>query len=103
MRIVLTFALSAGIALAAIGDNAPSIPPTYVQTHPRLSWPTNTELQSICVAGGVTAAGDPCAMVSRYRTAANAYVDSTTPQGVTNTQYLHIAYMASKCPTTACA
>src|SRR5258706_12573739 len=41
-------------AKAAIGDNAPSIPATYIQTHPHLPYPTNTYLDLIWTnrAGG---------------------------------------------------
>lgn len=49
--------LLAALALpcfAAIGDNAPSIPSTYLQTHPHLPYPTNTYLDLIWTnrAGG---------------------------------------------------
>jgi len=74
-------------AFAAIGDNAPSIPATYVQTHPRLPYPTNAYLNNIWTnrAGGA-------AYIWTDATAWN----SATPGGRVAMRHLLLAYLAEK-------
>ncbi len=96
---LLSFALLSP-AYAAIGDNAPSVPPTYVTSHPRLPYPDSTFLTNICNNGTATSPNDGCHMVSRYRTAADGW-NSSAPGSRINMRYLLIAYLASKQSGTA--
>jgi hypothetical protein len=50
MKLLLCLTLACASAFAAIGDNAPSIPATYLQTHPRLPYPDNAYLDSLWTA-----------------------------------------------------
>jgi hypothetical protein len=103
MRFLISFALLSSLALplrAVIGDNAPSIPATYVTSHPRLGSPDTAFLASVCTAaGGVTNAGDGCAMSARYRTSAqnwNSAAPETGEVGLIDVRRLLIAYLATK-------
>lgn len=84
--------------LGALGDNAPSLPTSYVLAHPRLTVPTNAELQALCLAaGGVSSVDDGCTLPARFRTAANAYSGvSNTPGTAYDTRYLLLSYYATK-------
>ena len=83
--LALTLLLALGLG-AAIGDHAPSIPSTYVTTHPRLNAPDNAFLDTIWNGG---------AMISRYRTAADNWV-SAAPGTLINCRRLLIAYLAER-------
>jgi hypothetical protein len=79
-------AVLAGSAAAAIGDNAPPVPPTFKSSHPRLPSPDSTYLSNL--AGNTTA-------LSSYNATADSW-DSTNPQGSWQLRRLVIAYLANK-------
>ncbi len=95
MKRLLLFLGVAVVGFAAIGDNAPAVPATYVTSHPRLPYPDSAFLNSICTGGSSTSANDTCSMVARYRTAAEGW-NSSAPGTRINMRYLLIAYAATK-------
>jgi len=100
MRRLLWILLLAQPVFAAIGDNAPSVPATYIGNGlSRLGYPDSAFLQKICTSGSSTSAGDGCHMVARYRTAADGWSSVTPPGGQTGLiqmRRLLIAYAATK-------
>lgn len=86
-------------AFAAVGDNAPGIPSTYVTGHPRLPAPSVADLNNIFtnISGGS----------SRYKTAADAFSINTISNGgvndLENFRYTLVWYMACKQNSSACA
>src|SRR3954447_26173127 len=88
MTKLLTLALTAVVsAFGAIGDNAPSIPASYVASHPRLPYPDNAFLDTIWAARAGGAAF--------IWTDASAW-DSTTPGSRIKMRNLLFAYLAEK-------
>jgi hypothetical protein len=85
---IMAIVLSAPL-WAAIGDNAPPIPPAYNTGHPRLPYPDNAFLLSIWNGGS---------MVPRYSTAANNFDSTCNTYSClpVATRRLLIAYLASK-------
>ena len=84
---LFTLLLSLGLAHAAIGDKAPSIPATYVTTHPRLPSPDNAYLDLIWsnrVGGAAFMWADAAAW------------DSTAPGGRIKMRHLLMVYLAEK-------
>ncbi len=85
---ILTLAFGGLIASwAAIGDNAPSVPSTYIQAHPRLPSPDNTYLNNV--------------WANRSGSAANIWTDATgwntaSPGNRRAMRHLLIAYLAEK-------
>jgi len=84
MRLVLF--LASIPLLAAVGDHAPTLPSTYVTTHPRLGSPTTLFLNTIYNSG---------TMITRYADAANNW-DADAPGTLINWRYLLTAYLADK-------
>jgi hypothetical protein len=71
--------------MAAIGDNAPAIPSTYLQSHPRLPFPSTADLTTIWNGG---------ALSTRYNNAISAF--SLTDGNILDARYVTIAYLAAK-------
>ena len=89
MRDALIYLALAVPAFAAIGDHAPSVPSTYVTSHPRLPYPDSGYTASLWAARSTTAA--------YIWTAASAWNSATPGQGSAtpiNFRYLLLAYIA---------
>ncbi|HXI38631.1 MAG TPA: hypothetical protein VNH83_01570 [Bryobacteraceae bacterium] len=87
MKLAVLLPISIGISFAAIGDNAPSLPATYVTTQPRLPYPDNTYLD----------------LIWNNRAGATAFIwmdstnwSSTTPGNRIQMRHLLFAYLAEK-------
>ncbi len=87
LRLLYAFFSAVLIASGAIGDNAPSVPSTYVQSHPRLPYPDNTYLDTIW----------------NNRTGGAAYIwmdannwNSTSPSNLGAMRHLLLAYLSEK-------
>ncbi len=98
MRLVIINLLFSASLFASIGDNAPSVPSTYVQTHPRLPYPDNTFLAKICNnggSGGTTSVNDGCSMSTQVSGSRQGW-NSASPGGHITGRYLLVAYLATK-------
>ncbi len=86
--IILSF-LGASLTYAAIGDNAPSLPSTYVASHPRLGAPSNAQLLALWNGG---------ALPSRFSASANSWDTACTARNcdILDFRYMLMAYLASK-------
>src|SRR5579864_1212819 len=80
-------------ALAALGDNAPPIPASYVTAHPRLGAPTNSWLLSLWNGGSL-----PARYANAAGTASTGFDQACIRQNCSGTsfRYLLLSYMASK-------
>ncbi len=87
MKLIIAAALCALPAFAALGDNAPPIPTTWVQAHPRMYWPSDSWLTTNVWNGG--------SIPALYSTPATDY-DPTCPWPVCNLQNTRYALMAWK-------
>lgn len=92
------FLICALPAIAAIGDNAPPVPATYKQTHPRLPFPDNTYLDAIWAGSGTNCAG----MVSRIKNDADAWTSGGSGS-LAAFRHLLIAYLSAKRNSGTCA
>src|ERR1035437_1016809 len=97
MRLLTILLSLASLLSGAIGDNAPSIPSTWVTGHPRLGAPSIAQLVTLWNGGSLP---------SRFTRAANGWdTTSTSPNcgNVVSFRYLLMTYLASKTADPTCA